>query len=122
MLPLVPRKVAMAHRRLAHIDIATEVETGHGWSYELTLAYDDAGESHHTRDLSWVDYEDWSGGDKPPSLVAERLLEAGIEHPDRTGTEPVREPKIAAATNDAQLECDRVIELAESQAVPLDQA
>lgn len=68
----------MAHRRLAHIDIATEVETAHGWSYKLTLAYDDAGESHHTLDLDWVDYEYWSGGDKPPSLVAERLLEAAF--------------------------------------------
>ena len=66
----------MAQRRLTDIDIDREVETAHGWSYTLTLAFDDASESDHTLDLAWGDYEYWSGGDKPPSLVAERLLEA----------------------------------------------
>ncbi len=65
--------------RVAKIDIAQETETAHGWSYRLSLTLDDDTETHHTLELAWVDYEYWSGGDKPPSLVAERLLEAAFE-------------------------------------------
>lgn len=61
------------------IEIGPEVEDAHGWRYEVTLARDASKRSTHVVTLSWVDYDHWSKGDKPPSLVLTRLLEAAFE-------------------------------------------
>ncbi len=68
----------MSGHTLADITIGQESETPRGWSYQVSLVFDDQSTADHTLALSWVDYEYWCGGDKPPSLVAERLLEAAF--------------------------------------------
>lgn len=69
----------MTPRTHPTIELGPEVEEAHGWRYEVTLSRDDCPSSAHDVTLSWVDYDHWSKGDKPPSLVLTRLLEAAFE-------------------------------------------
>ena len=56
------------------IVIGREVDGAHGWSYEVTIERGDGGSSRHEVHLAWVDYEQWSSGEKPPSVVIEHML------------------------------------------------
>jgi hypothetical protein len=67
------------------IEVHSEQETGHGWSYQARIVRDSGQESAHAVTLAWVDHEHWTGGALPPSRVVEALLrfllEREEEHP-----------------------------------------
>lgn len=72
---------------MTRIEVEIERETGRGWSYEVSIRRDRAGDpdtgtstataigtTRHTITLSWVDHEHWCGGVKAPSRVIEALV------------------------------------------------
>ena len=55
---------------MPRIHVESERELGAGWEFDVVIEPDD----RRQMTLSWADYELWSGGAKPPSQVAERVV------------------------------------------------
>ncbi len=69
---------------MATIDVISETEQDGGWEFEVVVR---AGEESPDRtcrlQLSWVDYEFWSGGSVAPSRVGGAVVRYLIEtHPE----------------------------------------
>ena len=59
---------------MAEIEIGTETEGEHGWSYEVSVF--EGGRTHgFDVTLSFSDYDLWSHGRVPPSRVVEKAFE-----------------------------------------------
>jgi hypothetical protein len=61
------------------IDVTTEQESDHGWSYEVAIDRPGGARTEHHITLAWVDCEHWAGGRFPPSRVVEALVRLLVE-------------------------------------------
>jgi hypothetical protein len=61
------------------IEVKTEQESDHGWSYEIAVDRPGGARTEHTVTLAWVDSEHWAGGRFPPSRVVEALVGLLVE-------------------------------------------
>lgn len=55
-------------------ELAAERESSRGWEYDLKIAG-----RQLKLTLSWSDHDHWSGGSRPPSAVAQALIEQILE-------------------------------------------
>lgn len=65
---------------MTRVEVQTESDASHGWSYHVLLHHEDGATTDHTVTLSWVDHEHWSGGRCAPSRVVEAVVNYLIEH------------------------------------------
>jgi hypothetical protein len=64
------------------IEVHSEQETPHGWSYGVRIERPGGRETAHEVTLAWVDHEHWSGGTMAPSRVVEALIRYLLERED----------------------------------------
>lgn len=60
------------------VEIGTERETDHGWTYEVSIRREGEQETLHEVSLSWRDHDYWCGGTKAPSRVVQAALEYAV--------------------------------------------
>lgn len=59
--------------------IETEIDTPGGWEFGVRITPGSAEASTLTLRMSWADFEHWSGGATPPSVVARAVVELAME-------------------------------------------
>jgi hypothetical protein len=74
---------------VADVRVQTEEQTPTGWAFRVVVDHDDARSTEHQVNLSWADYEFWSGGSVPPADVAAGVVHFLIRHSD-AGEPPAR--------------------------------
>ncbi len=61
------------------VTILTEKDTPSGWQFDARLSEPGEPDRTVTLRLSWADFEHWSGGAIPPSVVAKAVVELAME-------------------------------------------
>lgn len=90
----------------AKIEVTTEQESDHGWSYEVAVERAGGGRTEHRVTMAWVDCEHWAGGRFPPSRVVEALVGLLVE---REGERPLPERFDAATARRWYPDLDEVL-------------
>lgn len=65
---------------LCRVEVDTETECEHGWSYGATIQHQNGTKTSHTVTLAWCDHDHWSGGRTAPSKVIQAVLEYAVAH------------------------------------------
>jgi len=76
---IVPERVPLVAKNQPTVTIETEVDTPGGWRFEARIERPHQGARTVTLRISWQDFEHWSGGTAPPSIVAQAVVELAIE-------------------------------------------
>lgn len=74
------------------IRVVEENDTARGWSHRVEIQSGDGEPRTHTVQLSFQDYEYWSGGTRPPEQITAALIECLLNPgPDTQVPSPVPE-------------------------------
>lgn len=79
MLPPPTRAVAKDGHAMIAPRVLRENDTAHGWSHQVEIQTQAGQARTLTVQLSYQDYEYWSGGSRPPEQVTLALVECLLE-------------------------------------------